>query len=129
MNNRLCELLKSYYNEDGTGSFVYFFTDDEAENVASYLEDNGVNAPPCDLGDNVYLCKVELNEVCPAKVIGIYRKFYTPATPFWIELVFESKSAGKQVIEITGDVYSLLCHDTKEEAEQHMREMMEVTRR
>ena len=96
-------------------------TDCVRESIADYLLANGVIVPPCKAGDTVYFFKAELNEVCPAKVIGIFNNYYTPSMPLWITIEYESKLIGKQEVKMASEVFKILCRYTKEEAEQVLR--------
>ena len=118
--DRLIELLKSAPLCGQPFDKQYF--DGTIEKIADYLLANGVIAPPCKVGDDIYFYKAEINEICPAKVIGIYNRFYTPSMPLWIEISYESKTIGRQACEMTSDVFKLLCHLTKEEAERVLKE-------
>ena len=89
--------------------------------TADYLIENGVIVPPCKVGNKVYFYKAEIDEICPAKVIKICNNFYTPSMPLWITIEYESKLIGRQEIEMTSDVFELLCFPTKEEAEQALK--------
>ena len=95
--------------------------DCESQSIADYLLANGVIVPPCKAGDTVYFFKAELNEVCPAKVIGIFNNYYTPSMPLWITIEYESKLIGKQEVKMASEVFKILCRYTKEEAEQVLR--------
>lgn len=129
MRNELIELIGSNICED------YSSTCDEwqphscekcyANNCAiGKLADNiikdGWIKPPCRLGDKIYFYKAELNEICPATVVGIYTKLHTPSTPFWIDIVYKSRTTGKQQVEMVSDVFKLLCYSTKEEIENRI---------
>lgn len=129
MRDELIELIGSNICED------YSSTCDEwqphscekcyANNCAiGKLADNiikdGWIKPPCKLGDKIYFYKAELNEICPATVVGIYTKLHTPSTPFWIDIVYESRTTGKQQVEMVSDVFKLLCYSTKEEIENRI---------
>lgn len=46
MEERLANLLKLYYSEDGSGQFVHYFTDEEVEDLTEYLIKNDVVALP-----------------------------------------------------------------------------------
>lgn len=130
---RLIKVLSKYSSESRCERHGNPFGDDyckgckyesekscEDSNRADYLLENGVIVPPCKLGDDVYFYKAELNEVCPAKVVGIYYRLHTPSMPLWIDISYESKTTGRQGCEMTSDVFKLLCHSTKEEAEKHL---------
>lgn len=80
-----------------------------------------VLVPPCKVGAKVYFNKAEIDETCPAKVIKICNNFYTPSMPLWITIEYESKFIGRQEVEMTSDVFELLCFPTKEEAEQALK--------
>ena len=86
--------------------------------LAEYLLANNIVVLPCKVGDKVYYNKAEINEICPAKIIGIYNNFYTPSMPLWITIEYESELIGKQEEKMTSDVFELLCFLTREEAEQ-----------
>lgn len=76
---------------------------------------------PCKVGDKVYFNYVELNEICPATVIGIYINYYTPSIPCWVTIEYESQLIGRHEVKIAVDVFNLVCHKTKEEAEAKMK--------
>lgn len=76
---------------------------------------------PCKVGDKVYFNYVELNEICPATVIGIYNNYYTPSIPWWVTIEYESQLIGRHEVKIAVDVFNLVCHKTKEEAEAKMK--------
>lgn len=76
---------------------------------------------PCKVGDKVYFNYVELNEICPATVIGIYNNYYTPSIPWWVTIEYESQLIGTHEVKIAVDVFNLVCHKTKEEAEAKMK--------
>lgn len=76
---------------------------------------------PCKVGDKVYFNYVELNEICPAKVIGIHNNYYTPSMPWWVTIEYESQLIGRHEVKIAVDVFNLVCHKTKEEAEAKMK--------
>ena len=70
----------------------------------------------------MYFYKAELNEICPATVVGIYNRLHTPSMPIWIDISYESKTIGRQDCEMASEVFKLLCHPTKEEAENALKE-------
>ena len=91
--------------------------------LSNHLIENGVIVPPCKVGDTVYFNKAEIGETCPAKVIGIYHNYFSPSMPLWITIQYESNLVGEQVEEMASDVFKLLCHYSKEQAEQKLKEM------
>ena len=102
-----------YDKEDGSCDY--------AEREADYLLENGVIVPPCKVGDVVYFYKAEINEICPAKVIKITNNYYMPSMPLWITIEYESKLIGRQSCEMASDVFKLLCHTKKEQAEAKLK--------
>jgi len=93
-----------------------------AQTIADYLLTNGVIVPPCKVGDTVYYIKAEISEVCRAKVVRIEMNHYTPSTPIWVTIEYESRLIGKHEEKMTEDVFRLLCFDYKEEAEAALAE-------
>ena len=70
---RLVELLCGFYKEYAGGHYVFYLTDDEAEEVADHLLDNGIVVPPCKVGDKVYYtCGIHNKLVKEARVEEIY---------------------------------------------------------
>lgn len=84
-------------------------------------EQGQIIVPPCKVGDKVYYNKAEISETCPAKVIGIYNNYYTPSMPLWITIEYESKLIGRQEEKMGSEVFKLLCHYSREEAEQALK--------
>lgn len=41
--------------DSGKGNVVYYLTDSDVKLIVKYLSDKGVIAPPCNLGDTVYI--------------------------------------------------------------------------
>lgn len=89
---------------------------------AEKLINKGALFPPCKNGDKIYFSKAELQEVCPAKVIAIKDNYYSPSCRFWITVEYDSQLIGKQTVEMTADVFKLLCRKTKEAAETKLKE-------
>ena len=123
---RLVELIKQgdkAFTDKYTGKIMMLV--DKIEEVydfiADHLLDNGIVVPPCKVGDVIYYNKAEINETCPAKVIGIYNNFYTPSMPLWITIEYQSKLIGRQEEKMTSDVFKLLCFTAREEAEKALR--------
>lgn len=77
--------------------------------------------PPCKVGDNVYIYIAEIDAVCPAKVTEIYKDYQTTSTPVWIELFYKTENGKSHGVTLSCDVFKLLCHSTKEEAEQALK--------
>lgn len=94
---------------------------DELSDLIRAKQDERIITPPCKIGDRVYFYKAELDEICPAKAIKICNNFYTPSMPLWITIEYDSKLIGKQTCEMASDVFKLLCHHTKEEAEKALK--------
>lgn len=121
MTNKLTELIKDAMqyadNRKDIGELYKPFE----EYIAEYLLDNNTIVTPCKVGDKVYYNKAELNETCPAKVIGIYNNFYTPSMPLWITIEYESKLIGRQEEKMVSSVFELLCFRNKEEAEKALK--------
>lgn len=112
--DRLIELLQEYTDDNNGGGSNH--------GLADYLLANGVIVPPCKVGDIVYFYKAEIDEICPAKVIGIFNNYYTPSMPLWITIEYESQLIGRQEEKMTSEVFKLLCRYTKEEAEAKLKE-------
>ena len=93
-----------------------------ASGIADHLLANGVIVLPCKVGDTVYYTKAEISEVCRAKVVRIEMNHYTPSTPIWVTIEYESRLIGKHEEKMTEDVFRLLCFDYKEEAEKALAE-------
>ena len=125
MRNGLINLLDGYYEQSGA-CLVHYFTEEESERLADYLLEKGVIVPPCKVGDKVYFYKAELDEICPAKVVGILNNYYTPSMPLWITIEYESKLIGRQEQKMVSEVFKLLCHYTKEEAEEHIQKEVKI---
>ncbi len=118
---RLIELIKK-----GETEFIMATGDcDLLDYLADHLLSNGVIVPPCKVGDAVYYYKAEIEEICPAKVIGIFNNFYTPSMPLWITIEYESKLIGRQEEKMTSEVFDLLCRSTKDEALKALKERSE----
>jgi hypothetical protein len=125
MYDRLIELLKTPNKAAILRKIIPHFVTEETDEesiVADYLIVNGVIAPPCKVGDTVYYYKAEIDEICPAKVIGIFNNYYTPSMPLWITIEYKSKLIGKQEEKMASEVFKLLCRYTKEEAEKALKE-------
>ena len=128
MRDRLVELMKQINfdfceecvacTEDGYKTLPML-----EDYFADYLIENGVIVPPCKVGDTVYFNKAEIDETCPAKVIGIYHNYFSPSMPLWITIQYESKLVGEQVEKMASDVFKLLCHYSKDQAEQKLKEV------
>ncbi len=96
---------------------------DELSSLVKAKEEGQVIVPPCKVGDVVYFYRAEIDEICIAQVIKICNKFYTPSMPLWITIEYDSKLIGKQTCEMASDVFKLLCHYSKEEAEQALKKV------
>ncbi len=83
------------------------------------LEEQGrMIISPCKVGADVYIYIAEIDAVCPAKVTEIYKDYQTTSTPVWIELFYKTENGKSHGIKLSCDVFKLLCHSTKEEAER-----------
>jgi len=73
---------------------------------------------PCAVGEEVYFGSDILSKICPAKVIKIEERYYTPHHPFWITIEYKSEMIGRHNLLLTETSFKDLCYKTKEEAEQ-----------
>ena len=69
---RLVELLCGFYKEYAGGHYVFYLTDDEAEEVADHLLDNGIVVPPVKVGQTVYIVAQISQIIVETKVIGVW---------------------------------------------------------
>lgn len=118
MKKRLENLICETTNNNCVGNCNLKGVCDRCKNLAEAIIKDGWIRPPCVVGDKVYFYKAELNEICPATVVGIYYKLHTPSMPIRIDILYESKITGRQSCEMASDVFELLCHSTKEKAEE-----------
>lgn len=83
------------------------------------LEEQGrMIISPCRVGADVYIYIAEIDAICPAKVTEIYKDYQTTSTPVWIELFYKTENGKRHGVKLSCDVFELLCHSTKEEAEK-----------
>jgi hypothetical protein len=52
--SRLVEILSNYYEDSAEVGHVHFFTMEESEELAKYLEAHKVVLPPVDIGDTLW---------------------------------------------------------------------------
>lgn len=119
MRDRLVELLRGFYKEYAGGHYVFYLTDDEADEVADHLLANGVIVPPCKVGQTVWLIK-SLNwqhtewGIKEGKVSMIQQK----ADKSWKFRITENHS----VLDYTVDAIGKTVFLTREEAEAKLKE-------
>lgn len=52
--SKLVELLNNYYEDDIEAGHVHYFTEEESEKLAKYLEAYNTVVPPVEIGDNLW---------------------------------------------------------------------------
>ena len=121
MINKLTELIKEAMQYADNRKDIGELYKPYEEYIAEYLIDNNTIVTPCKVGDRVYFNHAELNETCPARVIKMTNNYYTPSMPIWITIEYQSELIGRQEVEMGSEVFKLVCHCTKEEAEKALK--------
>lgn len=115
MRERLIELLFTFYDEIET------ITEEDIENIADYLLENGVVVLPCKVGDTVYIVDRISDSVVSGMITHFEYNLYTTPRE-WITVVSNELWYGKTKIRNRIDLLiGKTVFLTREDAEKALR--------